>query len=270
MTVSLENKAYEWANESMVKSWNEWDEGNIVASFAHTLPARVWYTADIIVNLIIVPFAVLAIVFGTTAAIATCDIKNPFFLKTANYLLERINHIGVSLIGVVSPGLGHRYKNASIDKHIAKVLSPAGEEEYNKLMENSFENKTYQFANKAVAKSWQAWEKGNYATCFGHTLPARFWYVADIIVNIVMLPVAIISVTFGFVLAVATCNFKNPFFLRTIHYILERTNHLCISAVGLLSPGLAHKYRDAKFPGKIVAAGELAAQAWMGYKFLTR
>lgn len=135
-------------------------------------------------------------------------------------------------------------------------------------VEVRFENRTYEWANEAVAKSWEEWEANNLCASWGYTLPARAGYVADILINLIVFPWAILYVTCGTLVAMGTCDWQGAFFRKTIHYILERTNHICISALGLVSPGLAHKYRDAN-PGQYIAMVRIALLAFAGYKLLT-
>ncbi len=115
-------------------------------------------------------------------------------------------------------------------------------------------NAFYNSANIHTAQSWELWHAKKQAQSWAHTVPARFFYLCDMIVNITALPFAIISVTFGLLHALCTLNYRSPTFKATKHFIFERSSHLFLSAFGsVISPALAHKYRDANLAPYIIA-----------------
>lgn len=116
------------------------------------------------------------------------------------------------------------------------------------------ENRFYDVANSQMAQSWEKWELGEIADSWRCSISARLSYLCDMIVNLVILPFAIIAVTFGSLHALFTWDWNSTFFQSTKHYITERTNHLVLSLFGsAISPALAHKYRDVNLVPYLIA-----------------
>ncbi|NGX60176.1 MAG: hypothetical protein KR126chlam3_01342, partial [Chlamydiae bacterium] len=46
----------------------------------------------------------------------------------------------------------------------------------------------YEKANDYMIQSWKSWENGKTAKSWGYTIPARFAYLCETIINLVKLP----------------------------------------------------------------------------------
>ena len=118
----------------------------------------------------------------------------------------------------------------------------------------SWENALYTFANDCMATSREKWDAGQKGVAWGYTIPARLAYLCDMIINIVILPFAILAVTFGALHALCTWNRQSKHFQSTRTELMERANHFFLSLFGsIISPALAHKFRDANIAPYIVA-----------------
>ena len=129
----------------------------------------------------------------------------------------------------------------------------------------------YEKASDCMAKSWEDWEKGEIVQSWGRTIPARLAYLCEAITNLVVLPFAILSVTFGALHALCTWNRKSEVYLKTYAFISKTTNHLFLSTFGsLISPAITHKYRDANIAPFILAARITVITAGLLYALLRR
>ena len=108
------------------------------------------------------------------------------------------------------------------------------------------------FANDLMAKSWDRWKAGLTGESWGYTIPARLAYLCDAIVSLVAMPFAIIALVFGSLQAFFTWN-SEPFVI-TKAFLYDKTNHFFLSAFGsIISPAIAHKYRDANLTPYVFA-----------------
>ena len=69
-------------------------------------------------------------------------------------------------------------------------------------------NTFYTHANDYMDKSWEQWEKNELAASWGYSLSARLAYLADVIANVVIFPLAILRVTFGLFHGLLTWNWN--------------------------------------------------------------
>lgn len=105
-----------------------------------------------------------------------------------------------------------------------------------------------------MAQSWENWEMGELVEAWKGSLSARLAYLCDLIVNVVMLPFAIIAVTFGSLHALLTWDWHSAPFQTSKEFITEKTNHLVLSLFGsVISPSLSHKYRDVNLVPYLIA-----------------
>ena len=126
----------------------------------------------------------------------------------------------------------------------------------------------YEVANDYMAKSWQSWKTGEEAKSWGYTIPARFAYLCETIINAVNLPFAIIAITFGSLHALCTWNRKSEIFLDTYSAISKTANHLFLSVFGaLISPAITYKYRNANITPFIIAARIIIISGGILYAF---
>lgn len=118
----------------------------------------------------------------------------------------------------------------------------------------SWDNRLYEFANDCMVQSWDKWDLREIGSSWGYTMSARLAYVSDAIINLVILPFAIIGVTFGTLHALFTWNRQSPIFQSNLSFITQKTNHLLLSCFGaFISPALAHRFRDANLVPYVIA-----------------
>ncbi len=118
----------------------------------------------------------------------------------------------------------------------------------------TWDNRLYEFANDCMVQSWDKWELREIGSSWGYTIPARLAYLCDSIVNLVVLPFAIIGITFGTLHAVFTWNRQSTVYQSALNHIIEKTSHLVLSFIGAcISPAFAHRFRDANLLPYIIA-----------------
>lgn len=129
----------------------------------------------------------------------------------------------------------------------------------------------YEKASQYVMKSWEYWEKNQIGKSWAWTIPARFAYLCETIINLVILPFAITAITFGSLHALCTLNRKSKVYQTSYAFISKTSNHLFLSLFGAtVSPALTHKYRDANITPFIIAARVAVVTAGFLYAFLKK
>lgn len=119
----------------------------------------------------------------------------------------------------------------------------------------SWDSALYTFANDCMEKSGEKWKAKEYGPSWGYSIPARLAYLADLIVNLIQFPFAIIGITFGSLHALVTLNYQSPLFQESKSFIIEKTNHALLSIFGaVVSPALAHRYQNANLAPFVIAA----------------
>jgi hypothetical protein len=114
----------------------------------------------------------------------------------------------------------------------------------------NWDDSLYHFASECMDRSLEKWKAGQFWDSWGYTLPARLAYLADSVLNCVILPFALIKFAFSL-----PANWKSENLKASYHYVKERSNHLFIALFGaVISPYLANKYRDANVAPYIIAA----------------
>lgn len=122
MHLTWENGLYDFANHCMEVSWQKKEEGKVWESWKYTLPARVAYLADVIVNAVIVPFSLIGFLYGALHALCTWNRKSEVWQNNKAFALERTNHILLSTLGfAISPSLAHKYRDANITPYVIAI-----------------------------------------------------------------------------------------------------------------------------------------------------
>ena len=123
--ISWDNKAYEYANECMELSWEKWEDGEIGHSWSLSFQARLAYLVDIIVDLVIFPFAVIGLVFSLFSPIFTCNANAIKFCYGKSS--EKLNHFCFSVLGsTVSPALAHKHRDFNLTPYIIAARAIIG------------------------------------------------------------------------------------------------------------------------------------------------
>ena len=106
----------------MATSWEKWETGETAQSWGYTIPARLAYLCDVIVNLVILPFAILSATIGALHALFAWDRSSSSYQETKKFVLERSNHFLLSLFGsVIAPSVSHRYRDANLAPYVLAV-----------------------------------------------------------------------------------------------------------------------------------------------------
>lgn len=139
-------------------------------------------------------------------------------------------------------------------------------------MSPSAENVFYNAANAWVHQALAESQNGQCIQSWLSTIPARLCYIADMIVDLAALPLATIGLIVGLFYATLTCNWRQNTLLHFYYSkTTEKTNHFCVSCFGsLISPALAHKYRDFNVVPYIIIARIMVICAGLGYWAYTR
>ncbi len=120
MTVRWDNSQYENANAYMVEAEVMQNAGAHSRSWQLSFSARLAYLCDMVVNLVVLPFAIVGVIFGSLHALCTWKL---FVLKqTKEFILEKSNHFFLSVCGsLVSPSLAHKYRDVNLAPYIVAL-----------------------------------------------------------------------------------------------------------------------------------------------------
>lgn len=111
----------------------------------------------------------------------------------------------------------------------------------------------YLTAQHQTLSAQRLWDEGSKADSISHALNARLAYVANLIVNVVSFPLAILYVTFGTIVAISHWNFKVEIYTKSFNWIKTKTNHVLLSALGTAAPSLAYRFREANLAPYVIA-----------------
>ncbi len=128
MTISWENAAYEKANNYMQSSETQWREGSKFESLKFSFSARAFYLADVIINTVRLPFALLETLFAVLHSCVKWNWKSEYLHGSYTFLLERSNHFFLSAFGILLPGISHTYRDANLTPYIvaARIIIISG------------------------------------------------------------------------------------------------------------------------------------------------
>lgn len=218
-----------------------WTDKQWAKSIGYSIPARLHYLCETIVNLVILPFSLLKAAWGMTHALFTWNRSSVVWKDSSDAVSLRLHFLYHSLLGAfISPTMAVRNLRPAPGKNPSHGIS------------------SYDFYDKASAYmklSWASWEENKIALSWYYTGPARIAYLFETIINTVKLPFTIIGVTFGSLHALVTWNRKSPIFTQTYQEISKTANRLFLSAFGsAISPAVTHRYRDANITPFIIAA----------------
>ncbi len=103
----------------MASSREKWDAGQKGEAWGYTIPARLAYLCDTIINLVVLPFSIIAVTVGTLHALFTWNWQSSIFQSTKSDIMERANHFFLSAFGsTISPSLAHKYRDLNIAPYI--------------------------------------------------------------------------------------------------------------------------------------------------------
>jgi len=111
----------------------------------------------------------------------------------------------------------------------------------------------YLAAHNQVIESQLCWIDGHTADSILHSINARLAYVANLVINVVSFPLAILFVTFGSIIAISHWDFKIEIFTKSYNWIKTKTNHVLLSALGTALPSVAYRFRDANLAPYVIA-----------------
>jgi len=113
-----ENATYEFANQCVEKSWAQWERNDLVESWGYTIPARLAYVTDLVINVAVFPLAIIRVTFGSLYAIARWDSSTHEYQSGKHYIIERTNHVLLSLVGSILPSVAHRYRDVDLAPYV--------------------------------------------------------------------------------------------------------------------------------------------------------
>lgn len=118
------------------------------------------------------------------------------------------------------------------------------------FLDKHHDNYFYNIANDWEEHGIQCNDNKEYFKSWGWSALARLPYLANVIVDVVAAPLALIGIVFGLPPAIFTCGKESVILTYSAKKCLEKLNHLFISTFGaLVSPWLAHKGRDVNVIG---------------------
>lgn len=130
----------------------------------------------------------------------------------------------------------------------------------------ALEIQLYNYANDCVKASWEKWERGDYISSLLDTVPARLAYLCDVVATAVIFVFATIALVFGLVLGALSCGQETSLISSSWNCIKKTTNHFYLSIIGsILSPALAHKWKDSDIGLYIVGLRIIAVCVGGGY-----
>jgi|GEM_PF-5816697 len=120
---------YKLASHHMEKSWRAWESNSSLKSWGHTIPARLAYLCETVINAVSLPFAIIAITFGSLHALCTWNRQSALFQDTYATISKVANRLFLSGFGALfSPAVTHKYRDANITPFIiaARVVVISG------------------------------------------------------------------------------------------------------------------------------------------------
>lgn len=108
---------YQIACECVCQSWEHWEAGNISASWRATIPARLAYLCDVVVDVVVIPFYLVQFLFSASKGIFTWNWESTRPVR--HDLLKKTNHLFLSFFGTLcSPAIAYRYRDANLAPYI--------------------------------------------------------------------------------------------------------------------------------------------------------
>lgn len=115
-----DNFLWNEANNNMAQSLVESERDNMGKSWALSGMARLCYLAHAVATLVMIPFAILAAIFGLAHAVVTWNHKSEYLGKYASILLEKLDQFCLSLFGAIgSPTLSYKGRDIHVFPYVA-------------------------------------------------------------------------------------------------------------------------------------------------------
>lgn len=109
-------KAHKWTQKSL----DSLNEKKYFQAWLNALPAKLFYLADTITNVCMIPFSLIKTLFGSLESLYTWGHETKFLSNALENLYDYTNNAISSLIGVFSINLGKSLKNVN---NLKKILS---------------------------------------------------------------------------------------------------------------------------------------------------
>lgn len=108
---------YHAAGKYVCRSWEHWESGNIVASWKETIPARLAYLCDVVLDIVVIPFYLVQFLFAAVKGLLTWNWET--MRTTRHDLFKKTNHFFLSFFGCLfSPAIAYRYRDANLTPYI--------------------------------------------------------------------------------------------------------------------------------------------------------
>jgi len=118
------------------------------------------------------------------------------------------------------------------------------------FLKQNHDNTFYNIANKWEERAIQCNDKKEFFKSWGWATLARIPYLIDVIIDVVVAPLALIGLTFGVLIGICTLGKEAALVKYSANKFLEKINHFCLSLFGAIaSPWLAHKGKDVNIMG---------------------
>lgn len=129
-------------------------------------------------------------------------------------------------------------------------------------LKQNYDNYFYEIANNLEKESIELGERKEYLKSWGLSFCARIPYLADVITNIVTIPLYLIGCIFGVFPAVLTWGAETSLLSTCGVKVLENFNHFWLSLFGAaISPWVAHQFRDSNIAfGGLLVLGAAASE----------
>ena len=118
---------------------------------------------------------------------------------------------------------------------------------------STWDTSLYLSAHTQILASQELWKNGETVASIGRAVSASLLYIANLIVNVVSFPLAIIFVTYGSIVALSHWDRKIDVYVKSFNWIVTKTNHVLLSALGTVLPSAAYRYRDANLAPYVIA-----------------
>lgn len=112
------------ADRQVDSAWEKWKTNNLGESWRHNLVAHLYYLADLVASLVILPFAALGVVFTSLQGLYTWNYEASLFAASRKLCLAKFNRLFISALGATfSPSGARYYKDEDISFFSLTVIT---------------------------------------------------------------------------------------------------------------------------------------------------
>ena len=105
-------RPFDYANTCMETSWKRWNSGEVLDSLKLSVPARMSYLSSVVLNVVLLPFALIRSIFNTTSTIFRCEWS---IKKAWTPISKKITHLILGILGgVIAPSIAYKCRNLNL------------------------------------------------------------------------------------------------------------------------------------------------------------